>query len=499
MKLLLKNIFTSLIALLTIFSLTNNASAAGVYQDFDALPVTGENEIPGDGGGWRYSSWKTYTKHHFFQSCGFWNDAERYPQNNNIMDYFKLYRNGYNNSHMGFLTYQFLEIDNQNAINGNSLKITVTGGCKPSTPGGTDGDESHGLELSTKEEYLEYMNNNQNPVDSSETVGDSRIYMMNDSYNNQNYPIPAANNANMMSYYVYQPSLLNNDNGNGYPEITGSTDPFNNIGGHFYQFYYVNGGGWIHVIADTHPQHNNSWSSADRYPYPSSSMRAYDSSYFTNMYAVYISMGTYHGTAYPKYYYWLDEIEFFNDPYYSSMNHETINSPAIMLHSNTKTFEASWNGKYKNLGYCDATYEVRYSFSQISNDNWENAIPVHVQEYNQFNITANTQGIVKKPNSYRQPVWLSFKLRPEDENKLVPGTSIYFAIKDVSQDPNNLQVPNPAYNHGREYANQMSSFDFAGDAQVLPLIKRIGYYIPGSDGGPPPQQTKPVIQSITIN
>jgi hypothetical protein len=494
MKLLLKNIITSLIALLTIFSLTNNASAAGVYQNFDALPVTGENEIPGDGGGWKYTSHITNTYDSFYGSCGWWNTTT-YPEHPGTIEYFKLYKNSYNNPHMGYESFAFLEIDDTNSISGHSLKATIVGGKKDNGNGGV---ETHGLPLFTKEEYLSYINNGQDPVD-SELVGNARLYLMNSSYNNGNYPIPAAVGANKLSYYVFLPQGLSNVSGSkNWPAKTFDSAPFNHIGGHWYNDGYLNGGGWAHVIVDTHPQHNNSWSSADEYPYPSYSLRAYDESFFNSLYAIYLSIGMYSGTAYPKYSIWFDEIKFVNDPYYTQQNNETINSPSVMLHVDEKIFEMGWSGKYKNFGESKATYEVRYSFSQISNDSWVNAIPVHVQEHHQFNITANTQGIVKKPHNYRQPVWLSFKLRPKDENKLVPGTTICFAIKDISQNPNNLQVPNPAHHHGRDYANHMNSFDFEGDAPVLPLIKRIDYYISSSDEGPPPQQTKPVIQSIQI-
>ena len=501
MQSLCKNILLVFSGLLTMLIFSNNAAAVGVFQNFDDLPVTGANEIPGDGGGWKYSSHVTYTKYDFFGSCGWWNTQD-YVDHPGTYEFFKLYKNSYNDPHMGYESFAFLEIDNQNAIHGNSLKATIVGGKKDDGNGGV---EVHGLSLFTKEEYLSYIKNGQNPVDSSELVGNARLYFMNDSYNHGNFPIPAAANANKLSYYVYLPEGLTNVAGSNYwPTSTFNSAPFNHIGGHWYNDGYLNGGGWAHIIVDTHPQHNNAWSNAAAYPYPSYSLRAYDESFFDNLYAIYLSIGMYSGTALPQYSIWFDEIEFINDPFYTQQNNETINSPSVMMHNDgSHLFEIGWSGKYKNNGNSQATYEVRYSFTQITNENWSNATPVLVQNFPQFHISANTQGIVKKSSGYRQPVWLSCKVRPEDENSLSNGTTIYFAIKDVSQDPNNLQHPNPAYNNGRDYANHMNEFDFAGDAPALPLIKRIDYYISGGTGDQPPPppsgQEPPVIQTIQIN
>lgn len=473
----------------------SNALCLGPLINLESFPVTGKNEYPTDSTDklWKYSSATNNTFATFYGSGGFWNtdDLDDHPGTN---EYFYLYKNSYNNEHMGWSTYAFLEIDNQFAISGNSLKITVTGGV---TASGT-----HGLPLFHKEEYLAYLAKGQNPIanDGVKLTSDVRLYFMNESYNNQNYPLRAASGANDFRYYVYlQDGVTNKTNPqNDYnPSITMHTGPFNGTGGHWYHYFHVSGGGWVHVRQGAHPQHNNSYDNASKYPYPSLSVRNYGTDYYNSMYAIYMALGTLAPSAVPPYNVWFDNPEFIHDDY--PENHETINSLAIGYYpQKNKVFEVSFLDKYKNNAYCGATYEIRYSFSQITNENFSSATPVQVQADSFYNISANTSGIIKKINNYRQQVWATFKLATtSDEDLLVAGTTIYFAIKDVSQDPNNLQAINPLYNKGRRYADYPELFDFTGDKTALPLIKRIDFFI---TGGPTPSQlpAAPTIKLINI-
>jgi len=484
---LLKKTLIVFTCLLTISGMAGSSLATGVYQNFDNLPATGENEIPGNGGGWHYSSFKTNTRLDFNGSCGWWNENYYASPNDNIYDFFYLYKNGYNNAHMGYTSFSFLEIDSSFAIHGNSLKITTTGGIKD------DGNTTVGLPLQTKEEYLEYINNSQNPV-GSVSSGSPYIYFNNNSPNDTKIAYPIAAGANRLSFYIYLPETVDNNGSNGNDIIISppmELGPGNGIGGHWYNRFYTRGGGWTHVQMDSHPNHNNAWQNADDWPYPSLSCRDYGVDFFNNLHSLYLAINPYGNVAIPKYYIWIDEMQYIYDD--EPQNGETINDLSVLYKHLSKSFEIGFHSKYKSAGLDKATYEIKYSFNQITNNNWSEATPVHILEDSRFNITANTTGIVKKPNSWRDPVWASFKLTTEDEPRLSPGTKIYFAVKDVSQDPNNLQVPNPAYNNGRDYQGHMADLDYAGDAPALPLIKRIDYYISGVGA------SAPKIQSIKIN
>jgi len=475
--------------------LVQNAFCLGKLVDFDSFPATGAKEYPADSidGKWRYSSGQHDTFFNFYGSCGYWNTVEL-PNHSGVNEYFNLYKNSYNNAHMGWTTHAFFEIDDKVAISGKSLKITVTGGV---TETGT-----HGLPLFNKEDYLDLINAGQDPVahDGVRLKSDARLYFMNESYNNGNYPLRAAAGANTFSYYVYLPEGITNKADAPKPndlahQVTMHTGPFNATGGHFYHTFYTNGGGWIHVNQGTHPQHNNSFDNASKYPYPSMSIRDYGTSYYNSLYAIYLALGSYYEGSTPQYNIWLDEPEFLYESY--PQNNETINSTAIGYYpQKDNLFELSFEGKYKNNGYSNATYEVRYSFSQITNENWPSAKTVNIQADNYYGIPDSADGIIKKVNAWRQTVWAPLKLQAADVGLLTSGTKIYFAVKDVSQDPNNLQVPNPAYNNGRLYAAYPNTFDFAGDQAALPLIKRIDFFI--AEGNPSNQAAFPIINSIHI-
>jgi hypothetical protein len=211
-----------------------------------------------------------------------------------------------------------------------------------------------------------------------------------------------------------------------------------------------------------------------------------DQAYFNSMYRWYITFWPYEGIAKPGYNIWVDEIEFIYDA--EPQNNETINSPAITYHEDTKEFEIGFSDKYKNNQYSFSTYELRYSFSQITNSNWSQAMPVQILADSRFGIGDRSDGKFAKWWPYYQSVWAPFQLaNATDEAKLTAGARIYFAIKDVSQINGNAKSPvqNCGIGNwntcGRDYANQGSSFDYAGDQPVLNLIKRIDYIIPGGE------------------
>lgn len=477
---------------------TSSLFATGVYFDFDDFPVTGELEIPSGGAsGWTYSSVKTDTGHTFYGGSGFWRGDI-----NQIHDYFQLSNlsgSSFNNPHMGWTTFNYFEIDNQVAVRGNSFKITVTGGRYGETPD-EYGDNSilYGLPVTSKEDYLDHINAGNDPVSSERRIGHPVVYFLRHNLGFDE-PFEQAAGANRMSFYAYLPAGVDNMHHTGrtvrpplgtgpFSEITNSTifppshpdynpDPSVTMGGHWYDSFYTRGGGWTHFQSDGHPQHNNGFSNAARYPYPSRSVRNLGVEYFSTMFRNYITVAPYSGISTPKYNIWLDEKVFWHDA--EPQNGETINNISILFRDSIKEFEIGFNDKYKpGGGRGFATYEVRYSFAPITNANWNSATKVHMLGDPRFNnIHSNIDGIMRKVSSYGTPIWAPFKLaNSTDENLLTPGNTIYFAVKDVSQDPNNIRLPREA-GWGRDYINDADKFDFAGDEAALPLIKRIDYFI----------------------
>lgn len=524
---------------LVIFSATINTgwsqAQSDTWMNFDELPVTAENNIPGSGGKWLYTT-ATQNPDNFYGMTAYdragWRSTDSYPTNKNVFNFFCLYPNYYYSDHMGWPTYGYLEIDDRVAVKGKSLKYRVTGGVNALTcpcgkdeicgsgevyvcglnglncvEGETKPCNSNGLEITTKQHYLNYINEGKDPIAGGMKIGSPTLYFMNTGPNpgssgQDAVPFIEADGNNRLSMYVYLPADKGNfiDNvvdAREYPGDTFHIGPFNDVGGHWYHVYNLQGGGWIHVLVDGHPQHNNAFSSAALYPYPSSSVRDMGYDYFSTMYRWYISVVNPYGhTAMAPYSFWVDEIEFFSDT--EQQNNETINSPAVGYYPERGVFEIGFQDKYANNQYSYSTYEVRYSFTQITNKNWQQATPVHIQADDRisYGIAENKEGKFEKFNPYYRSVWASFRLATkQDEARLKPGAKIYFAIKDISQVGGSSQVPVDGHNiyggradraGGRDYQNQGEAFDFDGDKAVLNLIKRIDFTFPGLS------QSKPV-------
>jgi hypothetical protein len=451
------------------------------FADFDVIPATAANENPEDGGSWLYTT-ATINRDPVYNMTTYdwagWRNTIPYPgPNDNLHSFFYLYLNRYNSAHMGFSTYGYLEIDDSVAVQGNSLKYRVTGGVNSCGTAGTL--------VTTKQHYLDSLASGTDPIGYGVKVGHPYLYFANNSSSSSPVPFPEAQGANRLSLYYYAPASLTNGQG-GWgkrPEITMNLGPYNNIGGHWYHEVCNQGGGWTHVLVDGHPQHNNAWSSSASYPYPSSSLRDMGVDYFDSWYRWYVTFKPYEGISVVPYNVWLDEIEFQNDP--EPQNDETICSPAVTWFPATRSFEIGFMDKYKNNQYSYSTYELRYAFEPVTNATWNSATPALILQDSRFAIDKRTDGRFAKHWPYYQSVWAPFTLaNTEDLDRLVPGTRIHFAIKDISQihGDSTQAVENTGIGRwvvgGRDYANRGDTFDYAGDKPALPLIKRIDFQIP---------------------
>ena len=495
------------------FISTTNSYALGVYLDFDNFNVTPSDGVPAGAtdGSWTYHSTTTdpwsWISHHG------WRDETEIETG--IYQYLAFYFSDGNDLHIGMQTYGFMEIDDQNAVRGNSLKITTTGGVDDA-----DLATQLGSVVLNKEQYLSILDAGTDPVyHGDDPVGHPYVYFMsNTSLSNSYVAFPVAKGANKMSMYIYLPEGHVNGtiedasyskspsqtismgpyaevpNEAVYPSTHSLYAPGEVIGGHWYNTYYNEGGGWTHILAETHPNHNNSFSNATIYPYPSSSMRNLGLDFYNNLFRNYLTLYPYSGVATTPYYTYLDEIEFILDS--EPQNNETINNPGVTYYPDDKHFSIGWNDKYKNNAKGWSTYEIRYSFSQITNANWADAKLVSIIDDPRYNeVSSSGLGRIKKHWPYYLAIFGQITIDTEDKARLVNDTTIYFAIKDVSQDPTDTLDPISSQG-GRDYRNYGTTFDYAGDVSSLPLIKRIDFYI--SETMSQKSNVYPVIQSISL-
>ncbi|MBN1669462.1 MAG: hypothetical protein JXR37_00405 [Kiritimatiellae bacterium] len=457
------------------------AEAQSVFVSFDELPATPPDGVPGSGGAWLYTTATINPDPAYVMTTSDWagwRSTNAYPAPNpSIRNMLYLYFTTTDNTHMGFGTYGYLEIDATNTVSGHSLRYVVTGGVNPA---GTNG-----WKVTTRAQYTNSVAWGENPIAHGVTVGHPYLYFANTSSQSSPVAFPEAQGANRLSLYYHAPASLNNGPG-GYgnrPVPTVHVGPYEGTGGHWYHEICTQGGGWTRVICDGHPQHNNAWSSEEDYPYPNRSLRDMGMAYTTNWYRWYITFIPYSGIATAPYAAWFDEVEFTYDA--EPQNNETICSPSVVYFPAAQTFELGFMDKYKNFAYSYSTYEIRYAFAPISNSNWSNATPVHILADPRFEISARTDGRFQKYWPYYQSVWAPFELADTNDTALLtPGTTIHFAVKDISQIGGDSQDPitNCAIGRwptgGRDYATYPSDFDYAGDQPALPLIKRIAYRIP---------------------
>lgn len=456
--------------LLLLFLFRVECMATGRFMDFDTLPTTSTSGIPGDGGGWEYGS--DVTNPEFGIIASGWRKTVGYAIDQTYHESFYAHLNT-NNDHLGYSTYGYVEIDSSFAVSGKSLKYTVTGGYKPFPIDPVE----FGSQILSKEDFLthpEYVD------DTGETIGSPYFYTDNGDTTSPYVNIEEAQGANRLSIYIWTPSELVSVPTDNAPGQTIGIGPYSFEGtNHYYNSAYVDGGGWTHVQVDAHPRYNNAWTSADLWPYPSSSTRNLGADYFNEMRKFYISIGSHEGIKPAPYSIWIDEIEFLNDT--EPQNEETIGTLAVTYQPNNKLWYISFTDKYANIAYSRPVYELRYSFAPITNANWSSATPALIQDdarYTSIKSGLTTIGEFKKNNGYYKQVFAPFKLLSADEDTLAVGSTIYFAVKDVGQAGGDGQAQRAA-GYGRDYLNYPELMDYEGDYPALSLIKRMSYRIGG--------------------
>ncbi|WP_155006018.1 hypothetical protein [Pelobacter seleniigenes] len=390
-----------------------------------------------------------------------WTSKTEIGSTGNYVEFYR-YLNTYNNSHLGWEAWGYLDISSIFSHSGNSLHAHITGGKSDSFPNGS------GAVIYSKQDFIDYVGD----PNSGENLGQPYIYFSTTDGTHTTV-FPGASGADELSAYIYMPSDIAVDTGANYPTKNISFGPYlYDQSGHYYNRFGLNGGGWIHTIVDNHPQHNNGWSSDSATPYDGYAIRTFTSANFIQKIShMYIALNT----AITPADYYIDELTFRTLTGEASQNFETLNSPAIGYYSDGH-FEVSFMDKYVNLK-SGLTIEGRYSFSPITNANWDSATLIDVQEYSGgFTITESVAGQFKKPNRFYRETWAPFRVQSFDEPRLKAGTTIYFAFKDVGNlDSNGNPIKSCSTSGCRDYAS--GNFDWNGDSAALTKIRTIEYVI----------------------
>ena len=377
------------------------------------------------------------------------------------------YKNTYNPR---ILRYGYIDIDTQIPIKGTGcLKFVFTGGVYDN-----NGIlEYHGNEVFYKSQFDEYIASNQNPFATRPLYTDEQFYVKSADSNTRLFE--EAQGADRLSLWIYLPKGSHANS--PYPIRSIQYYPYidTSMNDHYYHWLTNIGmGGWTHIVFDAHPQKNNTGLPLDengnRVPYEYYRVGGHDSpgnaiDYFnrTVSFSIRIKLGDY---LYPVPVY-LDDFTFYkvNQP----ENDETIANIGVGYNPNTYEFDIGFCDKYRG-DVCHATYEIRYSFRPITNASYSKTrLCTIIQDTTlDFTYTTDIKGQIIKPVTGYNQLWGLLKLEPEDEVKLKPGTTIYFAVKDIS---------NRTYPDRDPYDEEMVEVKDIGQMRRIDLIKTISYEV----------------------
>ena len=195
---------------------------------------------------------------------------------------------------------------------------------------------------------------------------------------------------------------------------------------HYYHYFTFNSGGWTHLLLDQSPQHNRG-DAGSHIGVPDQRFAAdgvhHYFQYMNNFYAQ-VSYPNAQPTSF-----WIDDVKL-----YTAAQTENEISVASLFVSywpeNGKTWELGFNDNSwsDNLGNDSvSTYEIRYSTSPITNENYNLALPITPTLNAKTGANAGA-GRIKRPNPWKFSALTRFVL-PTD---VTDNNKIYFAVKDVS-------------------------------------------------------------------
>ena len=422
MEIDLKKLFIKTVSLVVCLLLCGLASAS-VLISFD----TPTGQLYDDFPGWHYSSPVHNPVGYMVYGGGFYADPDGAEQ----IRAFYPYYNYYNSDHMGWLRWGYADVESDFSVAGSGcFKYICTGGAY----------DNHGvvaydgLEVKYKEQFEAYLAAGIKPCADLVLPGGISLYIKS-SISSNTALFSETQGCDRLSLWVWLPQTVNHGEAN-HPIQTVSYYPFidDSGGDHYYHdVTNIGMGGWTHILFDAHPIHNNS---GDSNPYDFYRVGGYDCpgnaiEYFnrTVTFALRINDG---GLPLSPMTIYLDEIEFYkvSEP----ENDETIVGIGVGYDAGHKIFDIGFCDKYRG-SVCEALYEVRYSFSPITNANYSVAklCTVIQNEAVNFSYVTGNQGEIQKTAPGYSQIWGQLKLDLPDEGLLVAGQTIYFVVKDISE------------------------------------------------------------------
>ena len=193
---------------------------------------------------------------------------------------------------------------------------------------------------------------------------------------------------------------------------------------HYYMRLTGNNGAWIHYQLNQHPDHQRG-ASGSLNPVNNPAFPTYGKNYFENFSYWYFAWSKGAGGSTTPYTWYLDNVYL-----YTQTQPENEGVGALWV--------GYWTGRYWEIGFNDlsfpardattiSTFEVRWSTSPITNENYGSANNITPQY---FSYQTNK---IRNPNQYAPYLWTRFTLPVGIEtNNII----LYFAIKDVSATTN---------------------------------------------------------------
>lgn len=394
--------------------------------------------------------------------CFVYNGTKQSKFCNNEGFKFFPYYNERNSDHMGWLQFGYIDASKDYSVSGSSLKVHLTGGYYRNGDGEPTQD---GKEIRSKSDFQDESDLGKQPV----LPGDISLYYKGPEETTKS---PELQGKNRLTVWVLMPrdSVKFDEYSTEYqksPTRTFSFYPFigTTKGFHYYHFASnIPMGGWTKIQFDASPTHKNSGAPNELNAYPEGGLEYSEngSEYYSNI------AGFALRADFSKYLpadsiFYIDEI---TTDYVLYENEETIRNVAIGYSPTSKLFDISLQDKYR-CPDCSAEYEVRYSFEPITNSNFGEAfIPKRLINFDRDKT--NQDGRIFKPNNGYNQIWGAIEVRDEHLPNIKHGSTVYFAIKDMTQRQSNLSH--------QEDSNEVE-VPGLGLVKKSELIKSISYQI----------------------
>jgi hypothetical protein len=219
----------------------------------------------------------------------------------------------------------------------------------------------------------------------------------------------------------------------GSGQATGDGCPYEGPGNqHYYHYLSINPGAWIHVKLDQHPTiRRNQGKSRYNPAFYDDGIHHYWQ-YLSEMYIEIRSAQTGPTEMF------LDELKFLSndDLTETDVNNSSITSLHVGYWANNDYWEIGWNDcsfNDEDLGmndYTQSTFEIRWSISPITNENFNQANKITPLKYGGESYCGpGGKNLINRPNAWARVAWTRFTL-PDDVEQT--NDKIYFAVKDVS-------------------------------------------------------------------